>query len=122
MKQRKSSIIVVILSLLLITLACNAQSTEPGQDPIGITAEPVSRNNSGFRYDNIPEEENVSQAMAQFQAVTRWSKVDLTYIFLNATETISGEIEKALVRQAFDLWASHTPLTLPKSRSGRRLT
>lgn len=40
-----------------------------------------------------------------------WSSHDLTYKFVNGTADLPGVIERDIVRQAFDVWASVTPLT-----------
>jgi peptidoglycan hydrolase-like protein with peptidoglycan-binding domain len=41
----------------------------------------------------------------------RWSSNILTYKFMNGTGDLPGVIERDIVRQAFDVWASVTPLT-----------
>jgi hypothetical protein len=75
MKQRALSIFVFIFSLLLATLACNAPISDISRPSAG-TVNSQSESTAGqpdFRYDKIPEKDNLSQAMAQFQAIRKWS-------------------------------------------------
>jgi hypothetical protein len=49
--------------------------------------------------------------MAEFNAISKWSKNDLTYVFLNETDILPNREEHELIRQAFALWADVVPLT-----------
>lgn len=89
-----------IVSLLIFLQACGAMPSVPA-DPEELT----------YRYDDLPIPANESAAFAQYQAISKWSRMDITYYFINGTEKLEGDTERELVRQAFDLWAAQTPLT-----------
>ena len=93
-----------IIPILIATLAC---STVPQSTP--------TSTETGYRYDDLPTEANESAAFAEYQAISKWSTLDLTYTFVNGTDKLAGETEWDLVRQAFALWASQTPLTFTES-------
>lgn len=90
----------IILALLILMLACSLTPTLSSP-----SAEPE------YRYDDIPTEANESSIIAEYQAISRWSALDLTYYFMNGTETLEGDTERDVVRQAFGLWAAQSPLT-----------
>lgn len=92
--------LIVIFLVLIFTLAC----TIPGQ-PTEVT----------YRYDNLPD--TTSSAVAEYRAVSTWSKLDLTYFFVNGTDKLAGDSEREVVRQAFALWAAQTPLTFTETGS-----
>ncbi len=88
-----------ILALLLVSLACsNSTSPQPSAEP-------------DYRYDDLPEAGDESAAFTEYRAISQWGKLEVTYFFVNGTGKISGEEEETLIKQAFDLWAQHTPLT-----------
>lgn len=87
--------LIPILLVLAFSLSC---------------AIPKPARNTSYRYDNLPDNSN-GQAIAEYRAISNWSKLDLTYFFVNGTEKLSGDSERELVRQAFGLWAAQTPLT-----------
>ncbi len=90
-----------LLALALVGLACNAVSSGAVPAPAGVT----------YTYDNLPDESEMTNTMAEFQAISKWGKFDLTYVFLNGTDDLPGDEERELVRQAFALWTAETPLT-----------
>jgi hypothetical protein len=115
-KQTWAGSLALLLTYLLVMLACDASGgeepgpviTPAGQNvatPEGQTAEET------YIYDDLPTPGEASQAIARFQAISQWSKLDLTYVFLNGTSALPGDQEQELVRAAFDLWAAETPLT-----------
>jgi hypothetical protein len=63
-----------------------------------------------YRYDELPTETNQSSALAEFRAISKWAKVEITYYFVNGTDKLDGNIENDVIRQAFGLWSSQTPL------------
>jgi len=65
----------------------------------------------GYRYDDLPPGGHEDLAIAEYQAISKWDKFDLTYAFANSTNDLPGDSERTVVRQAFDLWAAQTPLT-----------
>lgn len=89
--------------IALAALACSNLTTSP------TSAEPE------YRYDDLPEAGDESAAFSEYRAISQWGKLEITYFFVNGTGKIAGEDEKALVRQAFDLWAQHTPLTFTET-------
>lgn len=89
-----------IIPFWIATLACSAFPTLAPT-----AAEP------GYRYDALPAQANESAAFAEYQAISRWDTLDINYHFVNGTEKLEGETEWDLVRQAFDLWSTQTPLT-----------
>ena len=96
----------ITLPLLIVMLACSLTPTLSSP-----SAEPE------YRYDDIPTEANESSIIAEYQAISRWSAPDLTYYFINGTETLEGDTEKDVVRQAFGLWAAQSPLTFTEVTS-----
>jgi hypothetical protein len=97
----------LIIPLLILTLACNALTP----------ASPSASSEPQYRYDDLPTKANESSIIAEYQAISQWSTLDLSYYFVNGTEKLEGEIERDLVRRAFDLWASQTPLTFTEAAS-----
>lgn len=93
-----------IIPLLIATLAC---STSPIAIPTSTETE--------YRYDELPTETNESAAFAEYQAISQWNTVDLTYHFVNGTEKLAGSAEWELIRQAFALWAAQSPLTFTET-------
>ncbi len=84
---------------ILLSLACSLSL--PGSS----NAEQI------YRYDNLPDAASNSSAVAEYRTVSTWDKTDLTYFFLNSTDKLAGDTERELVRAAFALWATQTPLT-----------
>lgn len=116
-KQMWAGSLALLFTYLLVMLACNASGggTEPnvvvtpaGQDGATPQGEAVGET---YIYDDLPTPSEASQAILRFQAISKWSKLDLTYVFVNGTSALPGDREQALVRAAFDLWAAETPLT-----------
>ena len=98
---------VIINAILVSTIACDI-TQRGGGDELDITE---------YRYDNLPEPNEVSGAMAEFRALSGFDKLDLTYHFINGTEQLPGDEERQLVRQAFDIWAAETPLTFTETNN-----
>jgi hypothetical protein len=115
-KQTWAGSLGLFLAYLLVMLACDASGgTEPG--PVvtpagqnGVTPQSDAAEET-YIYDDLPTPGEASVAIARFQAISQWSKLDLTYVFLNGTSALSDDQEQELVRAAFDLWAAQTPLT-----------
>ncbi|MBL8061371.1 MAG: matrixin family metalloprotease [Anaerolineales bacterium] len=77
----------------------------------GLTAQTEG---TSYRYDSLPDADDSN---AEFRALSKWGKTDITYVFLNGTQKISGDEERELVRQAFALWAAQTSLTFTEVSS-----
>lgn len=69
---------------------------------------------TSYRYDNHPDADDTS---AEYRALSKWGKTDITYFFINGTQKISSTDEHELVRQAFALWAAETSLTFTETSS-----
>lgn len=63
---------------------------------------------TSYRYDSLPDADDNT---AEFRALSKWGKTDITYYFINGTQKISSDVEQQLVREAFALWAAETSLT-----------
>ena len=96
-----------MLPLLIIALAC---SSLPNISPTPLT-EPE------YRYDDLPHPASEDLSIAEFRAISQWSKLDINYVFVNGTGKLEGDTERELVRQAFGLWAQETPLTFTEVSS-----
>lgn len=68
----------------------------------------------GYRYDSLP---NASDNTAEFRALSKWGKTNITYYFINGTQKIAGDEERIIVQQAFGLWAAETSLTFTEVSS-----
>ncbi len=73
-KKLHGAIARFITPVLILTMACSltpaiasSSSTEPG-----------------YRYDDIPTEPNESSIIAQYQAISQWSTLHLSYYFMNS--------------------------------------
>ena len=91
----------VFLSLFISSLLLACSLTVPTATP----AEPE------FRYDDLPSPVNESAAISEYRAISSWDKLDITYVFVNGTGQLDGDVERDLVRRAFALWAQQTALT-----------
>ena len=91
-----------------VMLACSvtvpAASTAP-------TAEPE------YRYDDLPDEGNLSMALSDYRAISKWDTLEITYYFENGTDQLEGNLEHDLVRRAFALWSNQTALTFTETPS-----
>jgi hypothetical protein len=121
-RQSKINLLLIVILLTLTTLACNTLSgdVEPGSDAPTVEAETGSESETAvpsMTYDNIPAKDEMSEAMAEFNAISKWGKNDLTYVFLNGSETLPNDDERELIRQAFALWAEVVPLTFTEVSS-----
>lgn len=97
----------VFISGLL--LACSL--TIPTVSPTQPGAEPAPGVDTPYRYDDLPNPINESAAIAEYRAISTWDKLDITYVFVNGTGQLEGDVERDLIRRAFALWGEHTPLT-----------
>ena len=102
----RNSIVRITLPLLILMLACSLTPVIPSS-----SSEPE------YRYDDIPTEANESSIIAEYRAISQWSTLDLSYYFVNETEKLEGNTERDVIRQAFELWASQTPLTFTEATS-----
>jgi hypothetical protein len=96
----------LIVPLLIASLAC---STTLPNNPTTIETE--------YRYDGLPAQDTQNAALAEYQAISRWSTQDITYYFINGTGKLDGETEWDIIRQAFALWSAQTPLTFTEGAS-----
>ena len=94
---------IVIVLVLAFSLSCSLMGKDA---PSGEVT---------YRYDNLPD--TTTSAVAEYRAVSNWSKLDLTYFFINSTDKLAGDSEREVVRQAFALWAAQTPLTFTETGS-----
>lgn len=83
----------------MITLACSSLTNVPSP------TEPE------YRYDDLPDAGNTDAAISEYQTISQWNKLEITYAFVNDTGKLSGTSEQDVVRQAFALWQQNTPLT-----------
>ena len=78
-----------------------------------LTVPPLSSSGTGgessYRYDELPTPGNESATLSAYRAISRWEKLEITFVFVNETDTL--ETEHDLIRRAFNLWAERTPLT-----------
>lgn len=82
------------------------------------TTNTASSPEAGYRYDDLPTELNESSAIAEYRAISKWSKLEIAYYFVNGTGKLDGSIEHDLIRQAFDLWSAQTSLSFTEVFSG----
>jgi hypothetical protein len=94
----------LMIPLLILTLACST-----------LTTTTPSTTETEYRFDDLPTQGTESSAIAEYQAISQWNTLDLTYYFINGTGKISGDTERDLVRQAFAMWAAQTPLTFTET-------
>ncbi|HET6821707.1 MAG TPA: matrixin family metalloprotease, partial [Anaerolineales bacterium] len=97
----------VAASLFISSLLLACSLTIPG----------VSSPEPEFRYDDLPSPVNESAAIAEYRAISTWDKLDITYVFVNGTNQIEGDVERDLIRRAFALWADQTALTFTEVTS-----
>jgi hypothetical protein len=91
----------IALTLILfssITLSCSLTTNTPAST------------GPDYRYDPLPSETNRSSAIAEYNAISKWAKVEVNYYFINDTSKLEGDTEREVIRQAFALWAAQTPL------------
>jgi hypothetical protein len=80
-----------------------------------ITVPTVAPAEPGYRYDELPAKVNESAAIAEYRAISTWDKLDITYVFVNGTDTLQGDTERDLIQRAFALWAGQTALTFTEA-------
>lgn len=98
---------LLVGSLFLFGLA-GCSSGESEQPPTEEESLPA------YRYDNVPAAADMSAVAAEYRAISKWGKTDITYYFVNSSNKVDGELEYQIVSQAFDTWASYTPLTFTR--------
>lgn len=64
----------------------------------------VSGGTSGVAYDNLPATSD--PRLAQYKLRDRWNKQELTYHLKVATSQLSRELQRQIIRQAFDAWSA----------------
>lgn len=121
-RQLKINLWLIVILLALSALACNTLSgdVEPGGETPSTGVETSGESGTAapsMTYDNIPAENEMSEAMAEFNAISKWSRNDLTYVFLNGSDVLPNDEERELIRQAFALWAEVVPLTFTEVSS-----
>jgi hypothetical protein len=92
--------------LTVVSLSCTTFSNAP-----------ASPTEPDYRYDDLPEAGSPDAAISEYQTISQWNKLEITYVFVNATSTLSGTSEQDVVRQAFALWQQNTPLTFTEGAS-----
>ena len=70
-----------------------------------------------YRYDNLPDSGNLSMALSEYRAISKWDILEISYYFQNGTEQLEGTVEHDLVRRAFALWSDQTALTFTETSS-----
>ena len=103
MKQSSRGRKIILLLISSLMLACSL--TIPAATPVEPGAEPE------YRYDELSNPVNESAAIAEYRAISTWDKLDITYVFVNGTGQLEGDVERDLIRRAFALWSDQTPLT-----------
>ena len=88
-----------------VMLACSV--TVPGTP----TTEPE------YRYDGLPDGGNLSMALSEYRAISKWDTLEISYYFQNGTEQLEGTLEHDLIRRAFALWSNQTALTFAEVTS-----
>jgi len=73
-----------------------------------------SASKESYRYDSINGSEIGN---AEFRAVSKWGKSNITYFFINGTDKLAGNEELDVVRQAFALWEGQASLTFTETSS-----
>src|SRR5687767_15573813 len=102
MKNVFTRVAITLVLFSSIILSCSSTTNTP------------SSPEAGYRYDDLPTELNESSAIAEYRAISKWSKLEITYYFVNGTGKLDGNIEHDLIRQAFDLWSAQTSLSLDR--------
>lgn len=96
------------LFFVLVFLFAVACSTPPAPE----TADsPDDLANVTYRYDNLPDATDKSGSLAEFNAISKFDHLDITYFFINGSDKLPNNTEHDIVRQAFAVWAAQTPLT-----------
>jgi hypothetical protein len=93
----------LFIPLLILTLACSLSPSIP------ITG------GNGYRFDNLPSEPKQSSAIAEYQAISKWSTANINYYFINGTNQLDGNTEWDIIKQAFAIWAAQAPLTFTQT-------
>src|SRR5215216_5492590 len=98
MKNLFPRIAITLILFSSVTLSCSLATNTP------------SSPEAQYRYDRLPPETNQSSAIAEYRTISKWAKVEINYYFINGTGKLDGNIERDVIRQAFDLWSQQTPL------------
>ena len=103
-----STVMKLTIAFAIVTLSCSILSTPP------------SPAESEYRYDDLPEANNTDAAIAEYQAISQWNKLEIAYFFINGTEKLSDESEREAVRQALPCGRGKRLSALPKCSTARR--
>lgn len=102
----------LMLACSLLTPASPVAPSLPADtQTIPTAAEAQPGADTTYRYDDLPDPINESAAFSKYRAITAWNKTDITYVFVNGTDQLDGDIERDLIRRAFALWSEQTVLT-----------
>jgi len=106
---------LLLLSILMLACSLTIPAASPAAPTPGTETQVQPEAEPGvdtpYRYDDLPSPINESSAFSEFRAISAWDKLDITYVFVNGTGQLEGDIERDLVRRAFALWAEQTVLT-----------
>ncbi len=91
-------LVFIFILLSVVSIACTFSAT-------------AAESETGYRYDNLPDAGDEDETVLKYRAISQWGKTNISYFFINGTGKLSGEIERDLIRAAFNLWAGETPLT-----------
>jgi hypothetical protein len=103
MRESFSGVGRIWLLIPVLLLACSLSI--PAVSPSTPGTEPQ------YRFDNLPTRANESAIISDYRAISAWDKTDISYVFVNGTDRLEGDVERDLIRRAFALWAAQTPLT-----------
>ncbi len=103
-------LIYLALFALFIT-GCITINVPGAVEPDPAEPQPAGESQPEYRYDNFPDPSNLSNSVAEFRAISKWSQTELSYYFINDTERLGVEEQRQLIREAFDTWAAVSPLT-----------
>ena len=99
-KNKRGSLFRLMVPLLILMLACSMSPSLP-----------VTGFGAGYRYDSLPGKPTENAAIAEYQAISKWSSAEINFFFINGTDQLQGDTEWVLVRQAFAIWSAQAPLT-----------
>jgi predicted Zn-dependent protease len=99
-KNLRGGLLRLLLPLLVLMLACSLSPSIP-----------LTGGNSGYSFDPLPGKARQNPAIANNQAISKWSSTTVTYAFLNGTDQLPGDTEQEVIQRAFAVWAAQVPLT-----------
>ena len=107
-----------ILLIVALAVACGDSST-PTSDAAAIPQQSVQSNIEEpvtYVYDNLPYDDDEGSALAEFRAISKWDRLELTYHFLNGSDKLPGTDEHEAVRRAFQIWQDASPLSFTETQ------